>query len=91
MGFEKVSHIDGGFAAISQSDFKIAVSYLLYSSSANSNLSCPQNILSLTNICWSTKNFFIMSFFRNRLLIHFLSFGFLIPSKKTNLGLFYIF
>ena len=23
MGFEKVSHIDGGFAAISQSDFKI--------------------------------------------------------------------
>ena len=24
MGFEKVSHIDGGFAAISQSDFKIA-------------------------------------------------------------------
>tara|TARA_B100000787_G_scaffold140971_1_gene110028 strand:+ start:67 stop:450 length:384 start_codon:yes stop_codon:yes gene_type:complete len=24
MGFKKVSHIDGGFAAISQSDFKIA-------------------------------------------------------------------
>ena len=24
MGFEKVSHIDGGFAAISKSDFKIA-------------------------------------------------------------------
>ena len=24
MGFEKVSHIDGGFSAISQSDFKIA-------------------------------------------------------------------
>ena len=24
MGFEKISHIDGGFAAISQSDFKIA-------------------------------------------------------------------
>ena len=24
MGFEKVSHIDGGFAAISQTDFKIA-------------------------------------------------------------------
>ena len=24
MGFEKVSHIDGGFAAISQSDFEIA-------------------------------------------------------------------
>ena len=24
MGFEKVSHIEGGFAAISQSDFKIA-------------------------------------------------------------------
>ncbi|MDA7807827.1 rhodanese-like domain-containing protein, partial [Candidatus Pelagibacter sp.] len=23
MGFEKISHIDGGFAAISQSDFKI--------------------------------------------------------------------
>ena len=23
MGFENVSHIDGGFAAISQSDFKI--------------------------------------------------------------------
>jgi hypothetical protein len=23
MGFEKVSHIEGGFAAISQSDFKI--------------------------------------------------------------------
>jgi hypothetical protein len=23
MGFEKVSHIDGGFAAITQSDFKI--------------------------------------------------------------------
>jgi hypothetical protein len=23
MGFEKVSHIDGGFASISQSDFKI--------------------------------------------------------------------
>ena len=23
MGFEKVSHVDGGFAAISQSDFKI--------------------------------------------------------------------
>ena len=27
MGFENVSHIDGGFAAISQSDFKITLTY----------------------------------------------------------------
>ena len=48
MGFENVSHIDGGFAAISQIDFKIVYSILLYSSKANSKRSCPQNILLLT-------------------------------------------
>ena len=46
MGFEKVSHIDGGFGAIKNSKFKIV--YETHSSKAYSSLSCPQKSLLLT-------------------------------------------
>ena len=43
MGYQKVSHIEGGFASISGSKFKIV--YIFNSSIAYSSRSCPQKIL----------------------------------------------
>ena len=47
MGYQKVSHIDGGFGSIASSKFKI-IYLALNSSKAYSSLSCPQKVLLLT-------------------------------------------
>ena len=89
MGFEKVSHIDGGFGAIQQSKFKIAQSSI-NSSTAYSRRSCPQKILSLTINVGAPKTSFLKAS-----LVKFFKLSFvdcsLIPLKKNFLSMFNIF